>query len=151
MINTSYANAYKEVLIVLNNLIKEDYEKIPKEYIEFLETNANPNYDFKYDSSKAFNEQELLDDTKYILFSLFEKYGATEIQKSKIKSFKDNYNKKLEKKKREKYNPDDIFKKNTLNENIINETKENVQMVEYKEQRWYEKIFAKILKIFRKY
>ena len=33
MINTSYANAYKEVLIVLNNLIKEDYEKIPKEYI----------------------------------------------------------------------------------------------------------------------
>ena len=151
MINTSYANAYKEVLIVLNNLIKEDYEKIPKEYIEFLETNANPNYDFKYDSSKAFNEQELLDDTKYILFSLFEKYGATEIQKSKIKSFKDNYNKKLEKEKREKYNPDDIFKKNTLNENIINETKENVQMVEYKEQRWYEKIFAKILKIFRKY
>ena len=34
MINTNYANAYKEVLIVLNNLIKEDYEKIPKEYIE---------------------------------------------------------------------------------------------------------------------
>ena len=149
MINTSYANAYKEVLIVLNNLIKEDYEKIPKEYIEFLETNANPDYDFKYDSSKAFNEQELLDDTKYILFGLFEKYGATEVQKLKIKAFKNNYNEKLEKEKREKYNPDDIFKKNNLNENI-NEIKESVQIVEYKEQRWYEKIFAKILKIFRK-
>ena len=118
MINTSYANAYKEVLIVLNNLIKEDYEKIPKEYIEFLETNANPDYDFKYDSSKAFNEQELLDDTKYILFGLFEKYGATEVQKLKIKAFKSNYNEKLEKEKRDKYNPDDIFKKNNLNKNI---------------------------------
>lgn len=149
MINTSYANAYKEVLIVLNNLIKEDYEKIPKEYIEFLETNANPDYDFKYDSSKAFNEQELLDDTKYILFGLFEKYGATEVQKLKIKAFKSNYNEKLEKEKRDKYNPDDIFKKNNLNKNI-NETKESVQMVEYKEQRWYEKLFAKILKIFKK-
>lgn len=149
MINTSYANAYKEVLIVLNNLIKEDYEKIPKEYIEFLETNANPDYDFKYDSSKAFNEQELLDDTKYILFGLFEKYGATEVQKSKIKAFKKNCNEKLEKEKREKYNPNDIFKKNNLNENI-NETKESVQMVEYKEKRWYEKLFAKILKIFKK-
>lgn len=149
MINTNYANADKEVLIVLNNLIKEDYEKIPKEYIKFLETNANPDYDFKYDSSKAFNEQELLDDTKYILFGLFEKYGATEVQKSKIKAFKNNYNEKLEKEKREKYNPDDIFKKNNLNENIINKTKENVQIVEYKKQRWYEKLFAKILKIFK--
>ena len=31
MVNTSYANAYREVLIVINNLVKEDYEKIPKD------------------------------------------------------------------------------------------------------------------------
>lgn len=36
MINTVYTNAYKEVLIVISNLVKEDYEKIPKEYIKFL-------------------------------------------------------------------------------------------------------------------
>ena len=84
MINTNYANAYKEVLIVINNLVQEDYDKIPKEYIEFLENNANSDYDFKYDSSKSFDQQELLDDTKYILFGLFEKYGATEKQKLKI-------------------------------------------------------------------
>ena len=41
MINAKYANEYKEVLAVLNNLVKEDYEKIPKEYIEFFETNCN--------------------------------------------------------------------------------------------------------------
>ena len=45
MIETNYANAYKEVLIVLDNLIKEDYDKIPKEYIEFLTANCNNDYE----------------------------------------------------------------------------------------------------------
>jgi hypothetical protein len=160
MANTIYANAYKEVLIVLNNLVKEDYEKIPKEYIEFLEKNANPDYDFKYDTSKSFEEQELLDDTKYILFGIFEKFGATEIQKEKIKSFYENYNKKLEEEKRKKYNPEDIFKNKNNDEDTeklnnaknvnINSVKENIQMIEYKKKKWYQKIFEKILNLFRK-
>ena len=36
MVRTNYANAYKEVLIILDNLVKEDYDKIPKEYMEFI-------------------------------------------------------------------------------------------------------------------
>ena len=116
MVKTNYANAYKEVLIILDNLIKEDYDKIPKEYIEFLKSNCNNEYEFYYDNSKTFEEQELLDDTKYILFGLLEKFGATEIQKEKIKNFKDNYYRKIEEEKREQYNPDDIFKK--VNTNI---------------------------------
>ena len=150
MINTNYANAYKEVLIVINNLVKEDYEKIPKEYIEFLENNANSDYDFKYDSSKSFDQQELLDDIKYILFGLFEKYGATEKQKLKIKAFKNNYNEKLEYEKRQKYNPDDIFnnKHNCIKETMSN--KKNVDIVKYKKQKWYQQLFERLLNIFRK-
>lgn len=148
MLDASYANAYKEVLVVLNNLIKEDYEKIPKEYIEFLEANANYDYDFKYDYSKPLNKQELLNETKYILFGLFEKYGATQNQKNKIKIFKDNYNRKLEQEKREKYNPDDIFKKTDANKSL--ENKENLQMIDAKKLKWYQKIFLKIFKKFKK-
>ena len=148
MVNTSYANAYKEVLVVLSNLIEEDYEKIPKEYIEFLEANANSDYDFKYDSSKPFNNQKLLDETKYILFGLFEKYGATQNQKNKIKIFKDNYNRKLEQEKRKKYNPDDIFEKVDVNKSL--ENKENLQMIDSKKLKWYQKIFLKIFKKFKK-
>lgn len=150
MINTNYANAYKEVLIVINNLVQEDYDKIPKEYIEFLENNANSDYDFKYDSSKSFDQQELLDDTKYILFGLFEKYGATEKQKLKIKAFKNNYNEKLEYEKRQKYNPDDIFnnKHNCIKETMSN--KKNVDIVKYKRQKWYQQLFERLLNIFRK-
>ena len=137
MLKTNYANAYKEVLIILDNLIKEDYDKIPKEYIEFLKSNCNNEYEFYYDNSKTFEEQELLDDTKYILFGLFEKFGATEIQKEKIKNFKDNYFRKIEEEKREQYNPDDIFKKvNTNIKTTIIETSENntnTALIEYKE------------------
>ena len=131
MINTKYANAYKEVLAVLNNLVKEDYEKIPGEYIEFFETNCNNDYDFEYDTSKSFSEQDFLDDTKYILCGLFEKFGATEMQKSKIMAFRTSYYNKLEEEKRKKYNPDDIFKKE---DNIAQEKPKSMGLIVYKKE-----------------
>lgn len=146
--NINYANAYKEVLVIINHLIKEDYDKIPKEYIEFLKSNCNNDYKFEYDNSKTFGEQDLLDDTRYILFGVFEKFGATEKQKIKIKSFRANYNNKLEEQKREKYNPDDIFK-NKIYEDI-QEKNNNVQLIEYKELSIFQKILNKILDFFRK-
>ena len=106
MIETNYANAYKEVLVILNNLIKEDYNKIPKEYIDFLKSNCNNEHEFYFDTSKSFEEQELLDETKYILFGLFKKFGATQNQKEKIQAFRNYYYGKLEEEKKIKYNTD---------------------------------------------
>lgn len=148
MVNISYANAYKEVLVIIKNLVKEDYEKIPTVYIEYLEKHANQNYSFDYDNSKTFSEQDLLDDTKYILFGLFEKFGATEIQKNKIKSFKTSYYNKLEKQKREKYNPEDLFRNKQCNNKITEQ--QATALVEYKEPKWYQKIFDKILSVFKR-
>lgn len=146
--NTKYANAYKEVLCVINNLIKEDYEKISKEYIEFLKENCNNEYKFEFDKLKPFNEQQLLDDTKYILFGLFEKFGATDIQKAKIKSYKINYQIKLEEQKRKKYNPEVLeLKSQKSNTKIPNE---KIDLIEYKEKRWYKRLLNRILKIFNK-
>lgn len=147
MINTVYANAYKEVLIVISNLVKEDYEKIPKEYIKFLKENCNNEYEFIYDTSKSFNEQELLDDTKYILFGLFEKYGATEIQKAKINAYKINYRNQLEKQRIEKYNSNDIFKNEqgkNIEENVIPK-----EMIVYKENI-FKKLIIMIKRFFHK-
>ena len=146
MVKTNYANAYKEVLIVLDNLIKEDYDKIPKEYIEFLKSNCNNEYEFYYDTSKTFEEQELLDNTKYILFGLFEKFGATELQKEKIKNFKKNYYNKLEEEKRNLYNSENIFKEKKVEKN------ENINLVikENKKENFINKILKFIKNIFRK-
>lgn len=136
MIKTNYANAYKETLVILDNLIKEDYNKISKEYIEFLTAHCNNDYEFQYDWSKTFEEQELLDDTKYILFGLFEKFGATELQKEKIKVFRNNYYKQLEQEKSKNYNPNNMFKKVYKGEYIKLETPENninTALIKYKQ------------------
>ena len=150
MVKTNYANAYKEVLIILNNLIKEDYNKIPKEYIEILKANCNNNYDFYYDKSKPFEQQELLDETKYILFGLFEKFGATELQKEKIRNFKNNYYKKMEKEKQEKYDTNNIFNNKG---NVIYDNKENNQenaIIDISNIKWYKKIWITFKKFIRK-
>ena len=149
MVKTNYANAYKEVLIILDNLIKEDYDKIPKEYIEFLKSNCNNEYEFYYDNSKTFEEQELLDDTKYILFGLFEKFGATELQKEKIKAFKNNHYRKIEEEKKEKYNPDNIFLKNTLKENTMKNETNKIKNLPVKVKE--ESIAKKIINILKKF
>ena len=57
------------------NTIKIYASKVGKQTITI--TSKNQKY------SKTFEEQELLDDTKYILFGLFEKFGATQPQKER--------------------------------------------------------------------
>ena len=152
MVKTNYANAYKEVLVILDNLIKEDYDKIPKEYIEFLAANCNKDYEFYYDNSKTFEEQELLDDTKYILFGLFEKFGATELQKEKIKAFKNSYYIKKEEEKKEKYNVDIFQSRNSFKQahNIEENTNKNVVALTERKESIIKKIFNKIKRIFNR-
>lgn len=150
MVKTNYADAYKEVLVILDNLIKEDYDKIPKEYIEFLTANCNNDYEFYYDNSKTFEEQELLDDTKYILFGLFEKFGATELQKEKIKAFKNSYYIKMEEEKKEKYNVDIFQNRNNFKQeqNIEENTNKNVVALMEHKDSIIKKIINKIKSIF---
>lgn len=85
-----------------------------------------------------------MDDTKYILFGLFEKYGAAEIQKAKINTYKINYRNQLEKQKIEKYNSNDIFKNEqgkNIEENVI-----PTEMIVYKEN-----IFKKLIKRIKRF
>mgnify|MGYP006990043184 CR=1 FL=1 len=148
MVNSNYALAYSEVLEILRYIPQEDYDKIPKEKIEFYNKNANKNYIFNYDPDKTLEEQKVSDITKGIIILLFRDYWATDKQKEKIIAKQVYDRKKLEEEKRAMYNPDDIFKNNISD--TENNTSENVAIVEYIEQKWYQKIITKILNIFRK-
>lgn len=134
MENISYDRAYKEVLIIIKNLVEDDYKKIPKEYIKFFEDNCNDKYEFEYDQSKTLEEQNLSDYSKLILFGLFEKFGATEMQKKKISEYKKNYyiNQEI---KKENVEYEGLFKtKENLNTSYIEDKKENndnIQLIEY--------------------
>ena len=56
MVDIKYANAFSEVLEIIFNLTDEEYNKIQKDFIKFLDENKNPEYDFYYDPSKTLEE-----------------------------------------------------------------------------------------------
>ncbi len=120
MVIENCSNTYTEVLEVLNCLNKEDFNKIPKEYIMYLKEHANKQYIFKYDKTKKLEEQNLTRDAKLILFFFFEEFGATKEQKEKIDRFKQNILKKEELEKQEKYNYNNLFKKGNIQNKQLN-------------------------------
>lgn len=138
----NYDKAYKEVIEILKYVPEEDIKKIPNKMIEMFEEKMDKYYVFKYDESKSFEEQELLIETKAILANIFRDYWSTPEQKEKIIA-KQNYDrKKAEEKKREIYNPDNLFQKEN-NKNTDNE------IILYKESL-LKKIINKIKKYFKR-
>lgn len=146
---SNYPKAYKEVLEIIKYLPKEEYERIPKEKIEFFEQNCDKEYNFIFDISKTLEEQEFLRETKAIIVTLFRDYFATDTQKEKIERILIANEQKYQEELREKYNPEDIFKKQekVYQKPIENE---NMQMIEVKEENTIQKVFNKIINWIKK-
>jgi len=146
MESIEYANAYSEVIEILKNISKEDYNKIPIEKINLFETNANKDYKFQYNSALTLDEQNVSKRAKAIIAILFRDYWATTEQREKILA-KQNYDRiQSEKNKQEKYNPNNIFRTKTNTSQIENE---NTSLIEYKES-FFIRILNKIKSIFHK-
>ena len=142
-------DAYKEVYIVLQDLNEEDYNKIPPEIIETIKENSNEEYEFVLNDELELKEQQLLPETKAILFNLFRDYLATPVQKEKILKMQSEERKKVEEKKKQNYTNVDIFKTNK-HEDIEEETNnKQLQLVQIKEEGFFRKLINKI-KVFLK-
>lgn len=73
---------YEEVLAILNYYLKEeDYDRIPKEKIEFFEENADKEYKYKIDKSKSYEEQNISKKANSVLVSLYREYFVSEEEK----------------------------------------------------------------------
>lgn len=81
---TKYKNAYTEVYAILEQLDEEEYNQIPSEVITAIRENRNTEYEFELDEELELKEQELLPETKAILFNIFRDYLSTPEQKEKI-------------------------------------------------------------------
>lgn len=148
MVNVEYANAYSEVLEILNHIPKSDYDKIPNNMIEVFTRNNNKEYEFNYDVSKTLNEQSVSKIAKTIIAILFRDYWATPTQREKIIA-KEKYDiAKLEQEKRDIYNPDDLFKKKEENqeETIVNQ-EASTFLIEYKEKKFIKKMIKKLMNL----
>ena len=147
---------YRQSLTELNTIIHymdiEYLKKLPKKFIEFVSSNMDKEYTPNIDKNIPINEQYLKEDTKVLLSLLYRNYWCdSEKKRTLIKEdiiAKNEYEKEL----REKYNPDNIFKnKSKVAEISIEPQREenHTELIEYKEPKWYQRIFAKILKIFK--
>ena len=141
MITEKYKNAYKEVDTILNCLPEEEYNKIPREIIEAIQSNMNDDYEYFIDEDLDLSEQDMLPETKATLYNLFRDYLATPEQREKILKMQSEDRQKMEALKQEKYNADNLFEKR---ENKFEEKKENVEMVSVKEKSFWQKIIVKI-------
>ena len=147
MVNYDYSVAFSETLDILNHTKKEDVEKIPSKFLDFLKINALKNYESKLDFNKSITDMNLNQKTIGILSLIHKKYWCNSEQRKafeeKLKQNEISYQKQLN----EKYNTDELFKNKKLN-NVTNT--DVTDLIEYKEQRWYQKIFKKFLCLFRK-
>ena len=101
----AYECSYVEVLEILKFIPREEFNKIPKDLIEFYEKNKDKNYKYRYN----FNSPKTLKETDIILINLYRNYIASDEIKKKIEKILSINELIAENEKRKKYNPDGIF------------------------------------------
>lgn len=160
MTNVEYGRTLSEVSIILNNMDEFLVNKIPEKLRKKIEEDKSQSYKFEYDSNKSLSEQKMLKTTKLYLTMLFLRFFCTEDEKKEtleiMKENESKYQSELQEKQK-MYSTDNIFKKDKIENDLINndeiekvevEEKDDVQMVVYKENVFV-KIFAKIKNIFK--
>ena len=144
----NYKKAYKEVVEILKFVSKENVDKIPKEMLDMFEEEQDKEYNFKVDTTKSFEEQLLLEETKAIFSNIFRDYWANDYQR-KVIIEKENMDRiKWEE---EKYDPNDLFKNNKKNFNKQNNNdKVDVNLTVIKKENSFKKLIDKIFKSLKK-
>ena len=130
-----------EVECVLNKMNEQNIKKIPQEFWEFLNKNKDINYNFKYDDSKSITENNLHIDTIPLLTYINMNFLLDDEAKKEMISLLNEDEIIAEEQRRKQYNPDSIFK-NRIDKHI-EQTSENVNMIEYKESV-FQKIISKL-------
>ena len=147
--NNEYSKAYTEVLEIINHFSEDEYKKIPKEKIDFFEKNKDKDYYFQINPNADLAEQNISQNANAILVTLFRDYFATDKQKEVLKNLLQQNEEKIEIEKQKKYNPNNIFN-NRVYADKLKDPKEELALVEIKDQTWYKKILDFFKSIFKK-
>ena len=140
---TKYANAYTQVYEIIKQLSEEEYAKIPNEVVEVIKENRNTEYKFELDDDLKLKDQELLPETRAILFNIFREYLSTLEQKEMIIRIQREERKKDEQRKIEQYHSN-LFANKMNNQKL---PEENTEIIKYK-PNIFKKILNKIRELF---
>ena len=142
----------KNIINILQelNLLEDEYkERVPKKIVEFFEEERDKEYSPIIDVNTPLDKQNLKRETMVLLAILNLNYWCdTEEEKREIiQSWTENEERE-EAELREKYNPDNIFKKKEKAQEENNEMITN--LIQYKEPSFIRKILDKIKRLFKR-
>ena len=140
-----YNKRLVEVDEILKHLSQIDYNKIPEEIKEIIETNKDKNYIWNYDDTKKLEEQDVPDDTIAILSYINMEYLLNEKQKKAAQMiYEQNEKNRIN---NFSYNTN-IFNKKSNEKNNNNKCQE--LSIEKKKQSFLQKLNNYIKNLFRK-
>jgi len=133
-ISIKIRQAYSEIDEFLGLLSEKQRNEIPKKLRQFFKEEKDQEYFKNIDKDIPIKDQNLKEETLAIIALLNLQYWCKDEEKKRLRAIYTQNEKEYQDMLYEKYNPNDIFKRKeeTVVENNI-ETKENMQMVEYKE------------------
>lgn len=145
--------AYAEVDEILSFMEDVYIDKIPKKLRELFQNERLEDYKPNIDPKIPLGEQKLQKKTFSILAMLNLNYWCEDEKEKQdlIAIYAENDRKKEE--LREKYNPDNLFKKKETEQKIEEpqkNTAENTALVEYKEEKFFNKFIKKIMSFFKR-
>ena len=111
--NMNNEKVNSEILCVLMALGDTYVNKIPSQVMQYLIKNSNKDYIPEIDKNKRIEEQNISKEARVFLTMLKLKYWSkTEEEKEILLNILNENEKKQQKEISEKYNPDNLFKKN---------------------------------------
>lgn len=139
--------AYAEIDEILN-LLEDNYrERVPKKVRDFFKEEKMKDYHPEIDIEKTLIEQNLKRETMVLLAILNLNYWCeNEEEKQRFLNELDK-NEEEKKELEEKYNPDNLFKKEKQIK-ILKE--ENTSLIEYKKTNMLKRVFEKIMNFFKR-
>lgn len=143
MQDTIYSNALYQISEILNYVEKDLINKIPENLINYINQNKSKDYDWKIDTKLPLEKQELLQQTKEILTVIYRDYMCNASEREELDKTLNKNELKYQNELREKYNPDNLFKKREKKIYSEQVESEDTSMVVYK-QSLFRKILNKI-------
>ena len=110
MVTSQFSEGISEVLDILKHMDLEYTEKIPDDFMTFLEQNKSTTYFPKLDHSKTLEEMELKDETRKLLSVIYLNYWSNQEQKDRFRQKLLENERAYQKELRKKYSPDELFK-----------------------------------------
>ena len=146
-----YRKAFTEVNAIIQLMPEELVDKIPSKFRVMLEEEEDKDY---YPNIKEpSEEQKLKEETIIILGLIYRDFLCSpeerkELQEKDAKELQE-VKMAMEQEMREKYNPDDIFKNRRKDNPEEQSYTGNTSMIVV-EEKWYQKIFQIIKKLFKR-